>query len=80
VTGEVNSIDPPRMLRSEGVDGQAVDPPTLIELTGSDTNWASLYNMLTSVELLPAEAAASETPTASSTATGTATPSVTPAP
>jgi hypothetical protein len=76
-TGDVFSIDPSANLRGEGPDGALIAPDALAALAGADADWASIYIMLDSVELVTA--AATETVPASPTATGTATPTATPA-
>jgi hypothetical protein len=67
VTGEVASIDPSANLRGEGASGKVIDPATLARLFGSDSDWASIYNMLSSVTLVTSEAPATATPTATPT-------------
>ena len=69
-TGEVNVVntDPPVTLRTEGVDGEPVDPAALAEITGADGAWASLFNMLNSIGLVVEVQADDATPEPSSTA------------
>ena len=83
-TGEVTSIQPQATLRTAGADGEPMAPDGVIQLTGADSDWASLFNMLLSVELEDVQGLeptpATNTPEATSTPTGTKTPEATNSP
>jgi hypothetical protein len=70
--GEVNTVVDGEQftLRTEGADGEVLSTESLADITGLAENWASLYNMLASIELSDD----ASTPTPTSTSTPTATP------
>jgi hypothetical protein len=64
LNGEVNTVLDGQQftLRSEGADGSVIEPARLAEITAENEKLASLYNMLTSLEVVEAGPEDTETP------------------